>query len=151
MPLWQWIVDLVVVLLVLLVVCGCALVIRRRMISRNGGTFELSIRARSAQTGRGWVLGLGRYSGEQLQWFRIFSLAPGPRRSWHRSELSYSGRRQPAESEQMALYADHVIVMVATPDGRIEMAMNSASLMGFQSWLESAPPGADWTRRRPQL
>src|SRR3546814_8983517 len=41
-------------------------------------------------------------------------------------------------------YADHVIVMVATPDGRIEMAMNSASLMGFQSWLESAPPGADW-------
>src|SRR3546814_3512997 len=84
-------------------------------------------------------------------WFRIFSLAPGPRRSWHRSELSYSGRRQPAESEQMALYADHVIVMVATPDGRIEMAMNSASLMGFQSWLESAPPGADWTRRRPQL
>src|SRR3546814_11571358 len=94
MPLWQWIVDLVVVLLVLLVVCGCALVIRRRMISRNGGTFELSIRARSAQTGRGWVLGLGRYSGERPQWFRIFPLCPGPRRSVPRSELGYSGRRR---------------------------------------------------------
>src|SRR3546814_15743966 len=102
------------------------------MISRNGGTFELSTRARSAQTGRGWVLGLGRYSGEQLQWFRIFSLAPGPRRSWHRSELSYSGRRQPAESEQMAPYADHVIVMVAPPDGRIELAIDRKSVVSGQ-------------------
>src|SRR3546814_13705286 len=104
MLLWQWIVDLVVVLLVLLVVCGCALVIRRRMISRNGGTFELSTRARSAQTGRGWVLGPGRYSGEQLQWFRLFSLAPGPPRTWLRSELSYSAIGRTSCRERVVQY-----------------------------------------------
>jgi hypothetical protein len=27
--------------------------------------------------------------------------------------------------------------------------MSPASLMGFQSWLEASPPGADWTRIPP--
>ena len=49
---------------------------------------------RPARAGRGWLLGLGRYSGETLEWFRIFSLSPRPKRAWERSVLTYDGRWQ---------------------------------------------------------
>ncbi len=51
----------------------------------------------------------------------------------------------------MSLYAEHVIVVVESEPGAIEFAMSPSSLMGFQSWLEAAPPGADWNQRRPRL
>ena len=46
-------------------------------------------------TGRGWLLGIGRYSGDQLEWFRIFSLSPRPKRSWPRGD---AGLRRPARA-----------------------------------------------------
>ncbi|CAM3475350.1 DUF2550 domain-containing protein [Nocardioides dubius] len=150
MPLWQWVVDVVAVLLVLLVLYGVALVVRRRVLSRDGGTFELSYRARSSTTGRGWVLGLGRYAGEELEWFRIFSLSPRPGRVWKRSALAFDGRRDPVGHEELALYADHVIVVLSDGRDELELALGPGSLMGFQSWLESAPPGTDWDRDRPR-
>ena len=151
MPLWQWLVDSIGLILLLLVVYGLALVFRRRALTRNGATFELSHRARSARAGRGWVLGLGRYSGESLEWFRIFSLSPRPSITWSRESLVYAGRREAAETEQMSLFADHAIVVIETAAGPIEFAMSPRTLMGFQSWLEAVPPGADWNQRRPRL
>ncbi len=143
MPVWQWMAEAAVALLALILILGVALVVRRRVISRNGGTFELSYRARSAKAGRGWVLGIGRYHGEELQWFRIFSLATGPRLSWDRRTLTYTGRREPMLSEEMSLYADHVVVACNTDHGPVEFAMSPASLTGFTAWLESGPPGAE--------
>ena len=64
MPVWQWLLDAAGVLLLLVLLYGIALIVRRRVLSRNGGTFELSYRVRPAEAGRGWLLGLGRYSGE---------------------------------------------------------------------------------------
>lgn len=146
MPIWQWVLDIAGLLLLLVLIYGFGLIVRRRVLSRNGGTFELSFRARSERAGRGWLLGLGRYSGETLQWFRIFSLSPRPKRSWPRAELTYGGRRDPEGVEQMSLYPDHVVIWCTTPDGEVELAMGAASLMGFQSWLESGPPGSPWIR-----
>jgi len=143
MPLWQWMAEATGAVLALVVLLGVALVVRRRLLSRNGGTFELSYRARSARTGRGWVLGIGRYSGEVLEWFRIFSLSPRPRRTWNRGDLTFAGRREPIGVEQMSLYTDHVVVTCATPAGPVELAMSMPSLTGFQSWLEAGPPGAE--------
>lgn len=148
MPLWQWIVDVLGALVLLVLLYGVALVVRRRILSREGGTFELSYRVRPDRAGRGWVLGLGRYSGEHLEWFRIFSLSPRPRRSWSRRQLAYVGRREPHGGEQMALYSDHVIVLVDEGDRRLEMAMGPSSLTGFQAWLEASPPGTDWDQGR---
>ncbi|WP_166140556.1 DUF2550 domain-containing protein [Nocardioides ochotonae] len=148
MPLWQWVLDIAGVLVLLVLAYGLALVLRRRVLSRDGGTFELSYRMRADRPGRGWVLGLGRYSGERLEWFRIFSLSPRPKRSWDRSSLSYEVRRVPEGHEEMSLYPDHVIIGCASPDGPLELAMSTASLTGFQSWLEARPPGADWSARR---
>ncbi len=146
MPLWQWIADAAGATLLLILIYALALVIRRRYIQRNGGTFELSHRARLASTGRGWILGVGRYSGEQLEWFRIFSLSPRPRHTWSRASLTFQGRREPEGHEQMSLYADHVIVVCTSDQGDIDLAMSPSSLMGFQSWLEAGPPGSGSAR-----
>jgi hypothetical protein len=148
MPAWQWVLDTVGVALLLLVCYGLALIARRRFLARNGGTFELSYRARSAKAGRGWVLGIGRYSGDSLEWFRIFSLGWRPRHVWRRATLRYDGRREPVGGESMSLFADHVIARCVTPNGTLEVAMSAESLTGFQSWLEAAPPGTDWDRPR---
>ena len=78
MPVWQWVVDVAGILLLLALGYGIALVVRRRLLARNGGTFELSYHLRTDRPGRGWMLGLGRYSGERLEWYRLFSLSAAP-------------------------------------------------------------------------
>jgi hypothetical protein len=141
MPLWQVVLDALAAVLVLVLLYGVSLVVRRRVLSRNGGTFELSYRVRTEKAGRGWLLGIGRYSGDRLEWFRIFSLWPRPRESWQRSDLSYLGQREPEGVERMSLFGDHVVVTCSSPRGDVELAMSPSSLMGFQAWLEAAPPG----------
>lgn len=143
---WQWIIDSSGVLLLLVVLYGAALIVRRRLITYHGGTFELSHRVRPLGDGRGWVLGVGRYSGERLEWFRVFSLAPRPKRVWERESLSYDGSREPFGAEQMSLYPDHVVIRCQVSSRAVELAMSPASLTGFQSWLEAKPPGTDWNR-----
>lgn len=132
--------------LALLVVYGLALIVRRRVLSRHGGTFELSYRVRAGRAGRGWLIGIGRYSGEALQWYRIFSLSPRPKRTWQRFDLEYAGRRRPVGVEQVTLFADHVVVRCATSTGPVELAMSESSLVGFQAWLEAMPPGSRGVR-----
>jgi hypothetical protein len=141
MPWWQWLADVAGVLLLLVLLYGIALVVRRRFLSRHGGTFEFSVRVRSGRAGRGWVLGLGRYSGGDLEWFRIFSLLPRPRRTFRRAELEYVGRRDPGGVESYSLYSGHIIVSCRTPTGPLEVAMSPEALTGFLAWLEAAPPG----------
>lgn len=143
---WQWVIDVAGALLLLAVLYGVALVVRRRLIGRHGSTFELSHRVRPSGDGRGWVLGVGRYSGETLEWFRVFSLAPRPKQAWARESLSYDGRRSPLGAEQTSLYPDHLVIRCASAAGEVELAMSEASLTGFQSWLEAKPPGTDWNR-----
>ena len=142
MPIWEWLLESAAGVLLLVLVIGVALIIRRRWLSRHGGTFELSYRARATTPGRGWLLGLGRYTGDRLEWFRIFSLSPRPKMVWQRSTLNYVERRDPEGVEQLSLYPGHVVIRCETPAGDVEMALGSSSLMGFQSWLEAAPPGA---------
>lgn len=146
MALWEWLLDSAGFLLVIVLLYGLALVVRRRLLSRKGGTFELSLRLRDGQLGHGWVLGLGRYRGGRVEWFRIFSLWPGPKRVWLRSQMAYESQRDPEGTETFTLYAEHVVVTCRTADGPVEMAMSPNALTGLQSWLESAPPGA--TSRR---
>ena len=148
MAAWQWLLDSAGVVLLLVVAYGLCLVLRRRVLSRHGGTFELSVRVRSAKTGRGWVLGLGRYRDDRLEWFRIFSPHPRPRRMWRRHELSIAGQREPEGAEAFALYGGHLIVVCQTPSGQVELAMSPSALTGFSSWLEAAPPGTDWDQAR---
>lgn len=143
---WEWLLQVSGLMLLLAVAGVLGLLLRRRLLARHGGTFELSHRLRSQDAGRGWALGLGRYSGERLEWFRLFSLWPGPKASWAREQLTYDGRREPMGAEQASLYPDHLVIRCDSPEGGVEFAMSAASLMGFQAWLEARPPGTDWNR-----
>jgi hypothetical protein len=142
MPLWQWLLDSAGVVLLLIILFGIVLVVRRRVLSRNGGTFELSARDADQPDGRGWVLGLGRYRENSLDWYRIFSPMPFPKRSWRRNDLTFVSQRGPRGSEEYSLYAGHVVVVCSTPRGEVELAMSPSSLTGLQSWLEAGPPGS---------
>lgn len=146
MPWWEWLLDTAGLLLLLVLLYALALFVRRRALSRHGGTFELSYRARTTKDGRGWLLGVGRYSGERLEWFRVFSLSSRPKRVWERRTMTYVRSREPEGAEHLALYPDHVIIECRAQEETVQMAMSRASLMGFQAWIESSPPGTDWTR-----
>ena len=134
-------------LVLLVLLYGLLLVVRRRVLSRNGGTFELSHRLRPGEEpGRGWLLGLGRYSGEELEWFRIFTLAPRPKRSWNRARLSYDDVVSPRGWSGPCSTPTTSWSSAPSPQGSVELAMSRESLTGFQAWLEARPPGTDWSR-----
>ena len=142
-PAWQWLLDSAGAVLLVIVLFGVMLVLRRRLLSRHGGTFELSVRDPEQPAGRGWVLGIGRYREDSLEWFRIFSPLPIPKRSWRRNDLEFVSQRYPEGGEEYSLYAGSVVVICETPQGGAELAMSRSSLTGLQSWLEAGPP---WSR-----
>ncbi len=73
-------VGLSVVVLVLLGLFVFGL--RQGLIQRSGGTFDCSLRWDVSEEpdslGKGWVYGVARYSGDRVDWFRVFSYAPRP-------------------------------------------------------------------------
>lgn len=79
---WLGVLELLGLLLVLAVLLLALLAARRRWLSRSGGTFECSLRLRTAVPGAGWVLGVGRYNGGRLEWFRFFSFSVRPRQTF---------------------------------------------------------------------
>jgi hypothetical protein len=88
------------------------------------------------------VLGVGRYNGDDLQWFRVFSLSPRPRRTLSRRDLQVTGRRQPKGPEALALLKGVEVIELRGPGGSVEIALDPSALTGFLAWLEARPPGA---------
>ncbi len=123
-----------------------AIAVRRQLLQRAGGTVDLSLRLRTLTHGRGWVLGVGRFAGDDLQWYRVFSLAPRPRRTLSRRDLAVVRRRQPVGGETLALLDGAVVLECLTCDGRVEVALDGAAVTGFLAWLVAAPPGATLPR-----
>jgi hypothetical protein len=134
--------GIVVALLVLgLFVFG----LRRRLIQRSGGTFDCSLRwdvpEGGDSSGKGWAYGIARYNGDRIEWFRVFSYAPRPRRVLERDAIEVAGRRLPEGEEELALLSDAVILVCLHRGTRLELAMSEDALTGFLAWLEAAPPG----------
>lgn len=141
MPWWQWLVDIAGLCLLLLFGYALLLLVRRRVLTRGSGTFELSYRARAGRPGRGWVLGLGRYQGESLAFYRVFGILLRPVRTFPREAITVAERRAPRGGEQPVLYAGHVVVECEVGEERVDLAMSPEALTGMLAWLESAPPG----------
>jgi hypothetical protein len=133
----EWIGLGVFVLLVLL----CGLFVRRELISRRGGTMEVSLRLTQAVRGRGWSPGIARFAGDEMHWYRVFSLAPRPRRRLSRLALSVQQRRAPDAAERLVLPEDWVVIRCFTGGEPVEIAMARTTLTGFLSWLEAGSPG----------
>lgn len=119
------------------------LLARRWWISRTRLTFELSVvlSERDSWRARGWTLGVGRYNGDRLEWFAVFSFSLRPRQVFDRTYLRVRSHRQPRGSETHALFNGHVVVECDTRDGPMQLAMSPQSLTAMMSWLEAAPPG----------
>ncbi|WP_030201905.1 DUF2550 domain-containing protein [Streptomyces sp. NRRL S-87] len=119
--------------------------LRRRLIQRSGGTFDCSLRWDVPEggdaSGKGWVYGVARYSGDKVDWFRVFSYSPRPRRMLERASVEVLARRHPEGEEELALLSDAVVLGCVHKGTRLELAMSEDALTGFLAWLEAAPPG----------
>lgn len=150
---WLGVAEILGALVLLLVLGLVVLALRRRWLARQGGTFECSLRLHTATPGAGWVLGVGRYDEDLLQWFRFFSYSWRPRKSFPRREVRVLQTRDPDPVEAVALYAEQRIVgfevAVGSRQEEWELAMSPESLTGLLSWLEAAPPGLARRALRP--
>ncbi len=157
---WGWlgaveVLGMVVLLAALLLVVLAA---RQRWLSRQGGTFECSLRLRASTPGTGWALGLARYNRGRLEWFRFFSLSARPRQTFPRGDVRVLDSRGPDPVEAVSLNAGQRIVRLAvlsSESGRFDrsgrdlqsgetwrdLAMSAESITGLLAWLEAAPPG----------
>ncbi|MDX6215341.1 MAG: hypothetical protein QOG99_925 [Frankiales bacterium] len=134
--------DLLLAAVLVVVLPFLAVSGRRRLLAREGGAIELSLRLKDRRHGGGWVLGVGRYAGDDLQWFRVFSLSPRPRRTLSRRDLQVRTRRQPKGAEALALLKGVEVIELVSSAGPVDIALDSSALTGFLAWLEARPPGA---------
>jgi hypothetical protein len=132
---------------VLLVACVIVvyLAVRRVRLVRGGGV-DVSLRRRpaasgAADSGSGWHSGVGRYRGDELAWFRLTSLWPGPTLVVDRTVLEIVDRRPPTNAEVDAIPTAGVVLCCRTPARILELAMAPGVLTGFLAWLEATPPG----------
>lgn len=132
----------VVVLAAAAAVLVLGAVCRRQLLQRGGGTVELALRLKPRPRGGGWVAGIGRFVGDELQWYRVLSLSAGPRRTLSRRDLQVVRRREPDRSETYALLRGAVVLECRTPAGPVELALEPCAVTGFLAWLEARPPGA---------
>lgn len=123
-----------------------ALFIRREVIAR-GGSIEVSLRLSTYVDGRGWSPGIARFVGDELHWYRIFSLALRPRRVMNRQVFVIEQRRRPDAKEERALPGTAIVLSCLSQREPVEIAMDEATVTGFMSWLEAAPPGTAASRR----
>jgi hypothetical protein len=139
-PLWWLVVGVIAVPCILI-----ALFVRRQWIARDG-SIEVSVRLSTYVDGRGWSPGVGRFVGDELHWYRVFSFAVRPRRVFRRRTFAIQQRRRPDTAEQRALPGQSVVLACVSEREPVEIAMAENTVTGFLSWLEAAPPGAASSR-----
>ncbi|MDQ7905612.1 DUF2550 domain-containing protein [Phytohabitans sp. ZYX-F-186] len=133
----EWIGIGVVILLAFV-----AVLFIRRALMAGAGTIKLNLRVSTMLDGRGWSPGFGRFMGDELRFYRMFSLAIRPKRRLDRNGLVVERRRKPEGQELMSMPADWVILRCRSHQAPVEIAMAKSTVTGFLSWLEAAPPGA---------
>lgn len=132
------------ILALLLAAVMCALfglAVRRRYLLRGNGSIDLCLRLRSGETGGGWAMGVGRYVGDELRWYRAFTFAARPARALSRRSLRVIRRREPEGPEVWSLHAGAIVLECDLGGESVQIAMTEEAMTGFLSWLESLPPG----------
>src|SRR5438105_15569063 len=104
------------------------LFIRREIIGRGRGTIEVNLRLSTRLPGRGWSPGIARFVGDELRWYRLFSLSVRPRRRLSRQALSVDGKRQPTPTERLAMPADWIILRCTSQRDIVEIAIPDTTL-----------------------
>ncbi|SDL38714.1 Protein of unknown function [Glycomyces sambucus] len=115
--------------------------VRRSFFSRSGSV-AMAARLSKHMAGRGWAPGFAVYERGTLRWYRMFSLAFGPRYALSRHDLQIADRRVPVGPEAQIFPPEVAILRCMNAAGEVELAMTTSAVTGFLSWLEAAPPGA---------
>lgn len=121
---------------------------RRRHLSNRGGVFDCGLRLRAKTPGSGWVLGLARYEGEDLEWYRSLSLSLKPFKKFRRTTTRVVGYRHPDQVEAVVLFDySRIVRLVNTETDKVtELSMATDSMTGLLSWLEASPPSSEFDR-----
>lgn len=115
----------------------------------RGGGVDLCLRRRpsgvwrggSRDASAGWHIGVARYDGDRLAWYRLTSFRPGATVALDRTELQILDRRPPAGPETYVMPTASDVVRCRSGAEDVELAMTPGALMGFLAWLEASPPG----------
>ncbi|GAA2727217.1 DUF2550 domain-containing protein [Cellulomonas aerilata] len=126
----------VVAVFVVVVLLGAS---RLRTLSGRVGSFLCS--GRRAQPGAPWNAGIAHYGAGRIDWWRSWSLAPRPARSWRREDIEVVSRAPVAGSTD----PDLVLVRCRHRGTDYEVTMSRDALAGLTAWLEAAPP-TDFSR-----
>jgi hypothetical protein len=126
-----------------------AVFFRRRMLMVGGGTIRLQVRISTMVPGRGWSHGVGVFAGDELRFYRMFSLAFRPTRILDRGLLLVEQRRRAEGPERLSMSGRWVILRCVSGASELEIAMDESTVTGFLSWLEAAPPGSPGRGSRP--
>lgn len=127
---------LLVVGAVLLVAVVATFLLRRRFLLSGLGAVTMWLRPVGSPR---WSVGVAWYSGNELNWYRALSLSVRPNQRLCRSEFHVEGRRRPT-ADDSALPTDSQVLICRTGAGPQELAMDTSTVTGFLSWIESAPP-----------
>ena len=131
--------------LLLIVLAGIGIAVRRVVLERGGGTVECGLRRQAADGSWGtWRLGVARYQGDELRWHQIFGVLLRPEVVLARRSLVVATRRRPDAAEAVSLGPEAVIIecMQGPRAQPVELAMGQDALTGFLAWLEASPPGS---------
>ncbi|MCQ9163289.1 MULTISPECIES: DUF2550 domain-containing protein [unclassified Arthrobacter] len=119
----------------LVVIALCLFGVRRFQLRRALGTVDASL----CIGGNRWQMGVCRYQESDLEWFRLLSLSPIPRRKMVRSSIELVGRRKPTEAELTRVPPGVVIVTLSYKGEEVLLAMKFGAYAGLSSWLEAGP------------
>lgn len=120
----------------------------RRSFFSRAGSVAMAARLSRHMEGRGWAPGFAVYESGNLRWYRMFSLAIGPRYVLSREDLQVSERRKPIGPEAQIFPPEVAVLRCKSASGEVELAMTTSAVTGFLSWLEAAPPGAAFYSER---
>jgi hypothetical protein len=121
---------------VLVVALVIGFLVRRRLLLMGLGAVTMWLRPVGSSR---WSVGVAWYGGDALLWYRALSLSVRPQQRLCRTEFRVAGRRGPGRDD-VALPDDAVVLTCQTGSGPKELAMDTSTVTGFLSWLESAPP-----------
>lgn len=107
---------------------------KQQLLGRPGG-LPMALRHGVDQ----WTLGVGRYAGDELLWYGALRPGRRPGRVLRRATLEVTGQRGRRTDESML--APGAVVVECLSDGdRVCLALSSAAVTGFLSWLEASAP-----------
>ncbi|MCA0146411.1 DUF2550 domain-containing protein [Blastococcus sp. LR1] len=129
---------LLILLGVLLLLVVVVFLLRRRFLLSGLGAVTMWLRPEGSPR---WSVGVAWYGGDALLWYRALSLSVRPQQRLCRADFRVLSQRS-AGRDDLALPGDVVVLECSTALGPRGLAMESSTLTGFLSWVESAPPGS---------